>query len=97
MRVHTRTHHTKNESWDENTGAISADDLYERVYGNFPRWALSVSGLRYREDLTQKELAELIGVKQSNISQMERGVRPIGKEIAKRLAKVFKTDYRRFL
>jgi len=57
----------------------------------------ALQGARYRESLTQKELARLIGVSQTHISEMEHGKRPIGKEMAKRLAKVLKVDYRVFL
>ena len=32
-----------------------------------------------------------------HISEMENGIRPIGKEMAKRFAELFKTDYRKFL
>lgn len=81
----------------EEEKSISAEDNPEQFYGDFPRWAISLSGLRYREGLTQKQLGEMIGVKQSSISLMERGMRPIGKKIAQRIAKVFKTDYRIFL
>lgn len=98
MRAHTRKHHTRQESqMHEEEKSISAEDYLEKVYGDFPRWAISLAGLRYREDLTQKQLGEIIGVKQSNISLMERGMRPIGKNIAQRLAKFFKVDYRIFL
>lgn len=54
-------------------------------------------GIRLREDLTQDALAELTGISRSNISAMEHGRRPIGKETAKKLAAVLKCDYRRFL
>lgn len=54
-------------------------------------------GIRLREDLTQEALAKLTGISRSNISAMEHGNRPIGKEIAKKLAAVLKCDYRRFL
>ena len=47
--------------------------------------------------MTQVELAKKIKTDQRNISAMENGKRPIGKEMAKRLAKVFKTDYQVFL
>jgi DNA-binding XRE family transcriptional regulator len=46
---------------------------------------------------TQVELASRVGVAQHVISEMENGKRPIGKKMALRLAKVFKTDYRLFL
>lgn len=100
MRAHTRKHRTKQESsLYEERGSISADDYIEKAQKdlNLPKWAIALAGLRYRENLTQKELGEIIEVKQSNISLMERGLRPIGKNIAKRLAKVFKVDYRIFL
>ncbi|NGX47519.1 MAG: hypothetical protein K1000chlam3_00894 [Chlamydiae bacterium] len=52
---------------------------------------------RFKNDVSQKELAEAIGVSQHHISEMENGKRPIGKEMAHRLAEFFKTDYRLFL
>lgn len=100
MRAHTRKHRTKQEELlYKEEKSISADEFIEKAQEDLglPMWAISLSGLRYREDLTQKQLGEIIGVKQSNISLMERGLRPIGKNIAQRLAKVFKTDYRIFL
>lgn len=57
----------------------------------------AIRGLRLREGLTQEQLAHLLGVKRSNLSEMENGKRPIGKNMAKRLAKVLKTDYKVFL
>ena len=52
---------------------------------------------RFKEEITQKELAEAIGISQHHISEMENGKRPIGKEMAKRLATFFDADYRIFL
>lgn len=100
MRAHTRKRHIKQESSSyAERGSISADDYIDQAQKdlNLPKWAIVLSGLRYRENLTQRQLGEMIGVKQSNISLIERGLRPIGKNIAKRLAKVFKVDYRIFL
>lgn len=57
----------------------------------------ALRGLRSREQLTQKQLADMIGAKPSHISEMEHGKRPIGKDMAKRLAKALKTDYKVFL
>ena len=57
----------------------------------------SLRGLRYREDMTQRQLSKLIGVSVPNISAMENGRRPIGKDMAKRLAKVLNTDWRLLL
>ncbi|MEW6387951.1 MAG: helix-turn-helix transcriptional regulator [Thermodesulfobacteriota bacterium] len=57
----------------------------------------AIRGLRLREGLTQEQLAGLLGIKRTNLSEMENGKRPIGKNMAKRLAQVLKTDYKVFL
>ena len=69
---------------------------WEEVYPDFSG-SVALRGARKREALTQKELARLLGVSQTHISEMEHGKRPIGKDMAKRLAKVLKADYRVFL
>ena len=56
-----------------------------------------LKGLRAREGLSQKQLAEKLGTEQPNISNMEHGKRPIGKNMAKKIAKIFDIDYRLFL
>jgi len=57
----------------------------------------AIKGARHRENLTQAGLAQKIGVKQHHISEMENGRRPIGKDMAKRLAKALNTGYKVFL
>ena len=57
----------------------------------------SLRGARYREDISQRQLAKLTGVSVQNISAMEHGRRPIGKDMAKRIAKVLNTDWRLLL
>jgi DNA-binding XRE family transcriptional regulator len=52
---------------------------------------------RFKCSMTQNQLSELTGIPQHHISEMESGKRPIGKATAKKLAKVFKKDYRIFL
>ena len=52
---------------------------------------------RFKASITQVRLSELTGIPQHHISEMEHGKRPIGRETARKLAKVFKTDYRYFL
>jgi len=58
---------------------------------------VALRGARKRENLTQKQLANLIGISQTHISEMEHGKRPIGKEMAKRFARSLNVDYRIFL
>jgi len=65
----------------------------------FPAWSeaqlpgVALAGARHKEDLTQVQLARLTEIPQRHISEMEHGKRPIGKERAKKLAKVLKVDY----
>ena len=57
----------------------------------------ALKAYRTREGLTQKQLAELTGIPQHHISEMENGKRGIGKERAKKLAEKLNCDYRQFL
>jgi DNA-binding XRE family transcriptional regulator len=69
---------------------------WEEVYPNFNP-SVALRGARKKEGLTQEELAQLIGISQTHISEMENGKRTIGKEMAKRLSNILKIDYRVFL
>jgi transcriptional regulator with XRE-family HTH domain len=68
----------------------------QEVYPDF-NGSVALRGARKRETLTQKELAHLVGISQTHISEMEHGKRPIGKDMARRLAKALKVNYRVFL
>ncbi len=72
------------------------DDRLYSIEEAFPDFHIghALRGLRSREGLTQKQLAEMIGAKPSHISEMENGKRPIGKEMAKRLARALRTEYK---
>jgi DNA-binding XRE family transcriptional regulator len=50
-------------------------------------------GARFRESISQKELAKLSGVSQDNISRIENGKRKVGEKVAKKLAKPLKINY----
>ena len=52
---------------------------------------------RERKEMTQRELARKSGTQQGHLSEMEQNRRPIGVKVARRLAKVLRCDYRRFL
>jgi DNA-binding XRE family transcriptional regulator len=52
---------------------------------------------RSKEGVTQTQLAQMTGIPQRHISEMEHGKRPIGKERAKKLAEILKVDYHVFL
>ena len=57
----------------------------------------ALKGARLMERLTQAQLAGKIDIKPHHVSEMENAKRPIGKEMAKRLAKALNTGYKVFL
>ena len=59
--------------------------------------AKALSSYRLREGLTQKQLAKRTGISQPNISAMEKGKRPIGLNVAKKLAKALNCRYQRLV
>ncbi len=68
----------------------------EEVFG--PKDSAAVlRGFRYRDDLTQKQVADAIGSTQHRISELENGIRKISKKMAERLAVFFKTSPAVFL
>lgn len=56
-----------------------------------------LSGARYRENMTQVELAGRTGIHRRHISEMENGKRPIGKANARKLAEALNIDPRLLL
>ena len=54
-------------------------------------------GARFKEDMTQVQLAQITGIPRRHISEMENNRRSIGKERARRLGEALKVDYRIFL
>lgn len=84
--------------------AIEIDE--ERMYTVaevFPEYTgresqIALRAYRTREGFTQKQLAELSGIPQRHISEMENGKRGIGKERARKIAKaLLVSDYRLLL
>lgn len=61
------------------------------------RVGVCIRGGRGKEGLTQKQLAERIGIAQHHVSEMENGKRTVGKEMAKKLSETLHVDYRVFL
>jgi DNA-binding XRE family transcriptional regulator len=66
-------------------------------YGENPL-GMALRGARSREGFTQRKLAEMTGMPQRHISEMETGKRQIGRERARKLAEALHvSDYRVFL
>ena len=77
--------------------SVPADRVFPVLADDTLRPAATLRGSRHKEGMTQKDLAERLGIRQSNLSEMEHGKRPIGKNMAKKLADVFGCDYRMFV
>ena len=77
--------------------AVSIQSLFDKLDEKYTKAGALLKGLRLREGLSQVAFAKKINVTQANLSNMENGLRPIGKIIAKRIQKVFGTNYRYFL
>ena len=83
-------------------GLLEATDTIT-VAEAFPGYAenplgMALRGARYREGMTQRQLAEISGIPQRHISELENGKRQMGREWAKKLAEALHvTDYRVFL
>ncbi len=59
--------------------------------------AKALRGLRVKEDITQVELAEKLGISQNMVSDMESGKRNISLKMAKRIGETFNIPYKVFL
>ncbi len=101
MSVRTKTRHTKSRKTRSKVQAraqrASWREISKKEILQFSEGGVMLRGCRYKKDITQLKLSKSIGVSQHHISEMENGKRPIGKEMAKRLADFFETDYRIFL
>lgn len=102
MQVHTRRRHinkrsTVRKNIVDNDKPIHWTEAFKEAFGDVSQGSVVLRGLRNRENLTQEALGELLNIPQTNISKMENGKRSIGKNMARRFAKFFKTDFRVFL
>lgn len=103
MSVHTRTHPTRSKSRKKGIiktarrKRISWRSVAKKEINKFSEPGVMLKGCRYKKNITQVQLSKALDVQQNHISEMENGKRPIGKEMAKRFANFFNTDYRIFL
>lgn len=101
MWVHTKKHHIDKakriDTYEDDDLPMSAGEAIKKNCGSLPEWAIALKGLRHCEGLIQAALGKILGIEQTDSSNMERSKRPIGKAISKRIAKIFNLDYRIFL
>ena len=98
MSAHTKKHRTKRaRKTKSKERSIPWREVFKEEIAKYGEVGLAVRGGRVKEDMTQQELADELGICQHHISEMENGKRSIGKAMAKRLAEIFKVDNRVFL
>jgi DNA-binding XRE family transcriptional regulator len=59
--------------------------------------AAILNGVRLTFGLSQAELAEKLGIRQSHVSEMETGKRPISRKMAVKLGKIFDMPAKMFV
>ncbi len=79
--------------------SVSWRQAFERSesFKNYGEVGVMIRGGRVKEGFTQQEIANKLGITQGDLSKMEHSKRPIGKKLAKKLAKILCVDYRTFL
>jgi ribosome-binding protein aMBF1 (putative translation factor) len=76
---------------------VEFSEVFPELNDPAERIASALRGARYKKEMTQVELAKMLNITQGDLSKMEHGKRPIGKNLAMRLSKILKVDYRIFL
>lgn len=90
IKIHFNTGEEEKTSWEERT--TPWEEVAALRIAKYTKAGIALRGARYRENLSQKKLAELCGISQDNLSKMECGKRPIGLQMARRLAKALHID-----
>lgn len=80
------------ETYSDEEKTYPWEELASSRLKKYKKSGLALRGARFREGLTQKDLAKRSGVSQENISKMENGKRGIGEKVARRLAKALDID-----
>lgn len=85
------------KSSDADEGAVPSSEVFPDLKDAEKRVGIVFRGIRLKNNLTQVEVAERLGIDQSDVSKIEKGKRSVGKALAKKIEKEFGIDYRRFL
>src|SRR5579872_4036736 len=67
------------ENSNEDEVLMPIEEFFKSIGEEFGTPASAIKGYRARDGMTQQELADKLGVKQTHISEMENGKRTVGK------------------
>ncbi len=79
---------------DTSNKSITWETLANDRIAKYKKSGLVLRGMRYREGISQKDLAKKSKVNQTEISKIENGKRAVGEIVAKRLAKALNFDFK---
>lgn len=82
---------------NSNEESLPAEEVFPNIKDPAKRIGIIFRGIRFKHNLTQAEVAKKLGLDQSDVSKIEKGKRPVGKALAKKIEKEFGIDYHRFL
>ena len=102
MLVHTKTRHTRPPGkrttvYKKPRKSIPWREVAKESIEKYTEAGLALRGARFREGLTQKQLADKLDILPHHVSLMEHGKRAISKKMALRLAEVLNVNYKVFL
>jgi DNA-binding XRE family transcriptional regulator len=86
----------KNQNDDELMSLQDAKDHLQDILGNVSITE-KLKAYRNRKGFTQKDLANKADIKQQHVSEIERGLRPVGVATAKKLARALNCNYKSLL
>lgn len=73
------------------SSSMPPEEAFAEVNAKYEKAGALLKAVRLREGLNQKDFAALIKIAQGELSKMESGKRPVGKVLAARIAKKFKS------
>jgi ribosome-binding protein aMBF1 (putative translation factor) len=76
---------------------IPAEEVFPILKDDKARPGAMLRASRSMKNWTQTELAERLKIRRNHLSEMESAKRTIGKNMAKKMAKIFQCDFRRFM
>ena len=71
--------------------SITPEEAFAEINAKYTKTGALLKAVRLREGLNQENFAALLDVTQGDLSKMERGKRPVGKILIRRIAKKFKS------
>ena len=85
------------DKFADGEASVPAEEVFPNLKDPQKRIGIVFRGIRIKNNLTQAEVAKRLGLDQSDVSKIEKGKRPVGKALAKKIEQEFGVDYHRFL